>query len=288
MGIELNTWGNHSPSEIIEIAKLAEKLGFERVWMGDHIVAPLGNVTEHPYQPGILRQDQQLYDIWTVLGAVAAATRTIGIGTGIYVLPLRHPLLSATASVTLQNLAGGRFVLGVGAGWKREEFVALGADFDRRGRHFDETLDLLRELWNGGPVTYRGDLYALPTVAVCEAPVNIPVICGGNNPAALRRAAAKGDGWYNPSACGLDDCVRIRAHLTELRMQLGRQGEFSYHFRVKNLSKADVEKARAVGFNNMVVPWTLIEPLGGPGLDTAGKLRALEGAAKKLGVLRRL
>jgi len=284
MGIALNTWGNHTASEVVELARLAEELGFERVWVGEHVVAPIENVTEHPYQAGILRKDQLFYDIWSVLGAISACTTRIGIGTGIYVLPMRHPLLSAVAAVTLQSLSKGRFILGMGAGWKKEEFLALGADFDRRGQYFDEMVDLLRELWKGGPVTHRGNLYSLPKLSVSHEPVNVPLVFGGGSPAAIRRAATRGDGWYNPSSFDLEKCVEVRGQIDEMRRKAGRGTPFSYHLRIGELSRSSVERARDAGFESVVVPWTLIQPLGSADLDTQGKLRALRSAASELGL----
>src|SRR4051794_12784096 len=159
-----------APAELVELAVAAEQSGFDSVWLGEHVVAPMQYDSSHPTQPGsetahassnhngkpIVDPSVELVDPLVALAGVAARTATIGLATGIYLLPLRHPLLTARAAATLSDLSGGRFRLGVGSGWLREEFAALDVPFAGRTARLAEAIEVLRLAWQGGAVEFHG------------------------------------------------------------------------------------------------------------------------------------
>jgi probable F420-dependent oxidoreductase len=139
-----------SGPEAVATAQLAEGLGLESLWTGEHIVIPAHFDTPYPYDssgkmPGAGGVDMPDPLVW--LAYVAAATRTIKLATGVTVLPLRDPMVAAKQIATLDVLSGGRFILGIGVGWLAEEFAALGVPFNDRGRRTDAYLEAMRALW---------------------------------------------------------------------------------------------------------------------------------------------
>src|SRR4029077_1015710 len=140
--------------------------------------------------------DDPYLEPMVVLGAAAAATTRISIGTSVMIAPMRHPVLMAKQAATIDALSGGRLVLGVGVGWLREEFEALGADFDARGEVLDEWIAIARACWTGSAGPFEGKHYRLPGPIYCRpAPSGgIPLLVGGMSRQALRRASVAG-GW---------------------------------------------------------------------------------------------
>jgi probable F420-dependent oxidoreductase len=134
-----------------------------------------------------------------VLAAVASRTTSIKLGTGVFILPLRHPVMVARSVVTLDRMSGGRVLLGIGVGWMPNEFEIVGEDFTNRGKRTDEMIALMRELWSEETIEFHGEYYDIPPVKFAPKPVDrqrgIPIIVGGTSPGALRRAGRIGDGW---------------------------------------------------------------------------------------------
>src|SRR3954469_19721494 len=164
MKVGLTTY-NISAGELVDLAGAADELGFDSLWLGEHIVLPLEYETEHPttqyadhrhHKGPIVDPSTTLVDPLVALSAAAAATRRIKLATGIYILPLRPPLVTARMTATLHDVSGGRFLLGVGSGWLEEEFDALGVPFAERGARFDEAIELLRLSWSGAPFRFDG------------------------------------------------------------------------------------------------------------------------------------
>jgi alkanesulfonate monooxygenase len=179
---------------IYAYAERAEALGFESLWAWDHVL--LGVEPSFP-----------ILDAITILGAIAARTRRIGLGTGVLVLPLRNPVIAAKALGSLDVISGGRLILGVAAGWYAREFDAVGAPFKQRGRHFERNLDILLRLWTEERVTLEVDEFNLREAVLVPRPAQRPrppVLIGGYVDAVLRRAATVGDGWltyfYTPES----------------------------------------------------------------------------------------
>ena len=193
------------PAVLAKLARAAERFGYAHVWVSDHVLLPR---TSHV--PG----GHQL-DALVSLGWLAAHTERIGLGTSVLVLPHRGPAATAKALSTIDWLADGRLIVGVGAGWLREELGALGVPFEERGRRTDETIRILHDLWSD-----RAELTSWP-VGAGERSGPIPILVGGSSGAAMRRAARLGDGWHplNLLPAQLADAV---ADYRELCAQAGR------------------------------------------------------------------
>jgi probable F420-dependent oxidoreductase len=190
VGIHLPHIGRKAGPEAIRRAAVqAEELGFADAWASEHIIVPAGA----PYPPSAVFWDPVLTLTWA-----AAFTGRIGLGTSVLVLPMRHPLPLAKELATLQNLSGGRLVLGAGVGWMAAEFAALGVPFAERGRRMDEGIALMRAVWADDPVSFAARhvpavVDAMRMLPKPEGP--IPIWIGGSSEAALRRALRQ-DGWH--------------------------------------------------------------------------------------------
>jgi probable F420-dependent oxidoreductase len=187
-GVHLPQYGRAAGAEAISrAAKQAEDLGFADVWVSDHLAVP----ADAPYPPPFL------YEPVVTLTWAAAATRTIGLGTSVLVLPYRHPLHLAKELATLDQLSGGRLTIGVGSGWLEAEFDALGVSYVHRGARTDEAIDAMRACWGEQPVTFKGPTVEFEGMKVVPTPAHtIPIWVGGRAAPALRRAVTKGDGWH--------------------------------------------------------------------------------------------
>src|SRR6202007_539049 len=147
VGIHLPHIGRKAGPEAIRRAAIqAEELGFADVWTSEHIIIPRGA----PYPPSAIFYDPVLTLTWA-----AAFTKRVGLGTSVLLLPMRHPLPLAKELSTLQNLSGGRLILGVGVGWLEPEFAALGVPFNERGRRMDEGIAMMRAVWSQDPVNFH-------------------------------------------------------------------------------------------------------------------------------------
>ena len=191
------------PKILVEVAQLAEDLGYHSIFVADHIIVPRGLESQYPYSGDgsfPYAPDQDWLDPMVALGYLAGLTRTIRLGTSVTVLPMRHPIVTAKQIVSADHLSGGRVIFGVGVGWMAEEFALLGESFRDRGRRTDEYLQLIKNLWTQDNPSFEGDYF---NVANCGfAPKSTqqphtPIWIGGESRAALRRAARLGDGWHS-------------------------------------------------------------------------------------------
>jgi probable F420-dependent oxidoreductase len=207
----------------------------------------------------------QLTDPLVALAGAAARTSRLQLGTAIYLLALRHPLAVARAALTLQELSAGRLLFGVGVGWLRDEFEALGVPFGDRARRFDESLDILRMACAGGPFEHHGSVYDFGPVQLSASAMTVPLILGGNTPRALRRAAMRGDGWFasgNPSAA---EAIRLHAQLQSAQADAGRMAPLSTYVRASPPAAADVSRYAEAGFSQLVFWAHELCPSPGPG-----------------------
>ena len=190
-GIHLPQSGRKAgPDSIQRAARQAEELGWDDVWVNDHLAVPEGA----PYPPSAV-----FYEPIVTLTWAAAATRRVGLGTSVLVLPLRHPVHLAKEVATLDLLSEGRVILGAGIGWLREEFIALGADPTTRGRRTDESIELLRKCWGERTVDHDGRHVPTTMAAMRTLPQparEVPIWIGGTSEAAVERAIRIGDGWH--------------------------------------------------------------------------------------------
>jgi probable F420-dependent oxidoreductase len=187
------------PDQWIRLARAAEDAGFDQISLSDHVFYPDKLDSSYPYtdsgQP-VFAPDTQWPDVWVTTGALAAVTEQIRFATHVYVLPARNPFVVAKAVGTAAWLSGDRVVLGVGAGWMREEFTQLEQSFERRGARMEEQIEVLRTLWQGGMVEHHGEFYDFDRLEMAPVPAHpVPILIGGHSDVALRRAARVGDGW---------------------------------------------------------------------------------------------
>jgi probable F420-dependent oxidoreductase len=213
--------------DLADVARAAEAAGFESVWTTDHLVVPSSVASRYPYNDTgeFLPPGTPMLDPWVVLTACATATSTIGLGTDVYVLPLRHPFSTARAAATLDRLSNGRLTLGVGVGWMAEEYAATQVPFAERGRRADELIVLLRRLWTEPEVEHHGEFYEFDAVHFAPKPSQrggVPIVVGGTSTPALRRAARFGDGWIDAGITDLDVLAERCATLQRLRAEAGR------------------------------------------------------------------
>jgi probable F420-dependent oxidoreductase len=252
------------PDQLGEIAMRAEDLGYESVWVGEHVVTPVTLAHAYPGTSGRppFAPDSRFIEPFTALAYLAALTRAVRLGTGILILPLHSPVPVARAIATLDVLSGGRVSLGFGVGWMREEFDAVGQDFSDRGRRTDEMIAVLDSLFTKKRPSFAGQYYQLPEMGFEPKPVQQPrppFLVGGTSPAALRRAAALGDGWYG----GQDPPEKLAVTVAELRRLRERSGTADRPFEITALlgwgqgfDPDLVGRYRAAGVDRLVAtPW---------------------------------
>jgi probable F420-dependent oxidoreductase len=190
LGVHLPHIGRKAgPESIRRAAMEAEALGFDDVWVSEHIIVP----KDSPYPPTPSFWDPVLSLTWA-----AAVTSKVRLGTSVLVLPLRHPLPLAKELATLQNLSRGRLILGAGVGWLEAEFDALGVPFHERGRRMDEGIAMMRAVWSDDPVTFAAKWIPAKIESMRSQPLPIapiPIWIGGSSDAAIRRAL-RNDGWH--------------------------------------------------------------------------------------------
>lgn len=188
--------------DLVLTAQRAEALGFESLWIPDHIVLPTEYRSRYPYSASgrmPAPPDTPFHDPMMALAFVAGATSRIRLATGVLVLPMRNPFAVAKAAASLDVMSGGRFIFGIGIGWLREEFEAIGAPYEDRARRTREYIALMKELWTSSSPTYRGRLVSAAKIGFAPKPVQQPyppIVLGGDTEPSLRRAAQVGDGWY--------------------------------------------------------------------------------------------
>lgn len=213
-----------APEQWPALAVAAEAAGFDQLSLSDHVFYPEALDSSYPYSDSgrpIFPPDTPWPDVWVTIGALAALTRRITFSTHVYVLPARNPFVVAKAVGTAAFLSGDRVLLGVGAGWMREEFTQLEQAFDRRGARMEEQIEVLRALWRGGMVEHHGEFYDFDRLEMAPAPSRpVPVLVGGHSDTALRRAARVGDGWMGVYY-SVDELKDVVARLRRFRHDAG-------------------------------------------------------------------
>jgi probable F420-dependent oxidoreductase len=211
--------------QLPELAKYAEQVGFHGLMGGDHAVYPETIEAGYPYSEDgrpDMSPDWEYPDQWVSIAAMAAVTERILFTTGVYVLPVRNPHEVARATATLGILSQDRFVLGVGAGWMREEFEIYDVPFAARGKRMDECIEVIHKLWTGEMVEHHGGCFDFPRVQLSPVPAKAPLIyIGGDNELAIRRAAYLGDGWIN-AGNDVAEVGPLIARIHALRAEAGR------------------------------------------------------------------
>ena len=220
-----------SPEALDTLVASAEEWGFSSVMIADHIVFPVTIKSKYPYTvSGAFPGQGDALEQLSLMAFVAGKTRSLRLISSVMILPYRNPVVTAKMLATIDVLSRGRVTVGVGVGWLREEFEALGApDFDRRGAASDEYLRIFKALWTQDPASYHGEFYRFDSVRCLPHPVqkpHPPIWVGGHSKAALRRVARLGDGWH---PVGANPAVplrppELRASLDDLRRLTEAEG----------------------------------------------------------------
>ena len=214
------------PEMLIPFVQRAEALGYESVWTAEHVIIPKQYDSVYPYNPdGKLpfKPDAPIIDPLVALTFIAAATKKIRLGTGVNILPQMNPLYLAKWVSSIDHLSQGRLMLGLGIGWLREEFAAIGVPFERRGKRSNEYLEALKAVWTGEEVNYQGEFINWQGFSMRPKPAQpggVPLVIGGISQPAIRRTVKYGDGWY---VIGKDP-NDYRTHMQALAEECERQG----------------------------------------------------------------
>ena len=212
-----NNWGIEDPLQVLALGPLAEGLGYDSLW-----------VMDHTFNIGFIRErlDNKPYPL-TVLSYLAATTQRVLLGTSVLVLPSHNPVDLAKYAATLDQVSGGRVILGVGVGSMAEEFEALGVPMRQRGFLTDESIAVMKELWTSPQPSYHSRRWNFSDVRFSPKPLqkpHIPLWIGGDSPAALRRTATAGDGWH-PSSLSPEEFSLGKREIEDLAAKAGRDPE---------------------------------------------------------------
>ncbi len=239
----------------------AERLGFESVWMSDHLAFTVDmSGSPHPGEnlPPV-PPSTPVYDAFAYLCFLAGRTSRIRLGTNVYLLGLRHPFVAARAVQTLDLLSGGRAEVGIGAGWLRQEWTAAGLDPRTRGRRLDEALAVCKRLWSEEVIEHHGEFFDFSPVMFEPKPVQKPwppIHVGGESESALRRAARDADGWYGLTR-DVESAAVLVTRLHQLRREAGsEQDRFEVTLGGQPREPDDVKRWEDAGVDRLVVaPW---------------------------------
>jgi probable F420-dependent oxidoreductase len=224
--VPINAGPYIGPGFLGRFGRLLEDLGFESVWTFEHVIVPDDYESVYPYNPSgklAVSGSDRFVDPLVALAWVAACTERLRLGTGVNILSQVNPLYLAKQASSIDHLSGGRLMLGLGVGWLREEFDALGVPFERRGKRADEYIDAMTQAWSGETVNLRGEFVNWQGWSMLPTPVQqprIPIIVGGTSPAAIRRVVSRGDGWYVIHR----DVEHFGQLMDQLRAECERQG----------------------------------------------------------------
>lgn len=271
-----------------EICRRAEAAGFESVWGGEHVILPTRIESKYPYTADgkiPAEPDTAIPDPLIWLAFAAAAAPTLRLGTCILIVPQRNPVLLAKELATLDQLSGGRVELGIGVGWLKEEFDALGVPWERRGARSDEYIAAMRALWAGPHAEFHGEFVDFAPVTCSPRPVrgSIPVLVGGDTEAAIQRAVRLADGYFP----GEGDATRLGALLERLRTAAKRAGRDPGSIEINAMfghqmadPSAGVEQLASLGVGRVMIPAFFFAGPGG--LDRLGEfgsrvIRAVNG-----------
>ncbi|OBB74123.1 TIGR03619 family F420-dependent LLM class oxidoreductase [Mycobacterium sp. 852014-52144_SCH5372336] len=215
-------------SEILGLARAFDEAGYDGMVCSDHMIYPRELSSPYPDSPTgkpMWAPETAWPDCWVQIGAMAAVTTRLRFSNAVYIAPARPLLEVAKQVATASVLSDGRVSLAAGVGWMREEYELMGQDFRTRGKRLDEMIPALRELWRGGWVSWSGEYYQVPEMMIEPHPVGpVPILCGGESDAALRRAARLCDGWVG-YAYRWDDAVGYAQTLRALLREYGRENE---------------------------------------------------------------
>ncbi|MBP17548.1 MAG: LLM class F420-dependent oxidoreductase [Gammaproteobacteria bacterium] len=255
----------------LEICRRAESVGMESVWGGEHAIIPDSIASKYPYTADgkiPAEPDTPIPDPLIWLAYVAAVAPTLRLGTCILIVPQRNPLVLAKELATLDELSGGRVELGIGVGWMREEFDALGVPWERRGARNDEYIAAMRNLWAGPHAEYHGEFVNFEPATCSPRPVNgsIPVLVGGDTDAAIQRAVRIADGYF-PGEADIDRLGELIQRLRRAAEAADRDPDSIEINAIFNAQRVDpvpgVEQMAELGVGRIMVPAFFFDGPGG-------------------------
>ena len=229
MNIGISTFPTDYSVDIAVLAKRAEEIGFESLWVPEHPILPVNASSPWPGSAdGVIpKVYADIVDPFVALGRASAVTSTMKLGTGICLVPERNPLLLAKEVATLDMYSGGRFLFGIGAGWHKEETEIMGGDFPHRWTQTKESVLAMKSLWTEVESEYHGNYYDFPAVYSFPRPTqrpHPPVYLGGMARNVFKRVVEWGDGWM-PNRVAPDDISAGKQRLNELASEAGRDPE---------------------------------------------------------------
>jgi len=242
----------------VAFAQMAERYGFESIWVVEHVVMAVDYVSVYPYDPSgrsPFTADVPQPDPLIWLSYIAAATQRIRLATGILNVPQRNPLILAKEVASLDRLSGGRLELGIGIGWVREEAAAVGTSFDNRGRRTDEYVEVMRTLWREPVASFKGEFVNFERLVSQPKPLQtggVPIVVGGHSKAAARRAGRLGNGFY-PLGVSMEKLAALRHTMAESARQHGRDPG---SIEITCLGRPDLQSAElyaSLGVHRMVI-----------------------------------
>jgi probable F420-dependent oxidoreductase len=260
------------------IATAADDLGYESIWTVEHVAVPKGYQSPYPYSSSGKMggpDDMSIPDPLSWLAYIAAVTKNIKLATGVAILPQRNVIYTAKETATIDQLSNGRMLLGIGAGWMKEEFDVLGVPFDDRGKRTDEYIKTLRVLWGDESPTFHGDFVDFTDTYVRPQPVNksIPIHIGGHTDRAARRAGELGDGFF-PGASDKETLAHCIGVMRTVAEKNGRDPDAIEVTAGGAMDPAGIEALAELGISRIVLP-----PLA---MDKDGIRAALEGFAENV------
>jgi probable F420-dependent oxidoreductase len=269
-----------NPQLMAHLAQAAERFGFESIWTVEHVVIPQNYQSPYPYSPsGKIpgSEDVPIPDPLLPLAYAAAITKTLRLGTGVMILPQRHPLYVAKEVATLDVLSNGRVILGIGSGWLKEEFDSLGLDFHQRGARTDEAINSLRALWSPEAASsFHGKHFSFGPVKCFPKPVQkggVPIVVGGHSPAAAKRAGRYGNGFF-PAIAEPDKLKELFAMMSAEAKKAGRDPK---EIELSCMGRAKVDALK--GLQDIGVERVVVPP---PAYDPEGITRGLEKIANEV------
>ena len=254
-----NLMGNVEGAAVGELARAAEEVGFHSIWAVEHAVVPLEYASTYPYDDGgrLFKGASQLdiSDPLIWLAFAAALTTKIRLATGILILPQRNPLIAAKEIASLDRLSNGRIDLGIGVGWLREEFDALGVPFEKRGARTDEYLRAIRVLWSETEAEYHGEFVDFAPVYCQPKPTqsSIPILVGGHSDRAARRAGELGDVFF-PAERPVETLVALHSAAKQYAEDAGRDPSSIELWTSSNGDRKHLEQLIEVGVTQVMVP----------------------------------
>ena len=212
--------GVQSADQVVQTAQFVESLGYESVWTFEHVVVPVNYESKYPYnKSGNMgaAPETNFVDPLIALAAVAASTKTLRLATGVNILSQVNPIYMAKQAASLDFMSNGRFMLGVGIGWLREEFEALGVPFEHRGARFDDYVAGMRKIWSGEVVEHESDFISWKGFKSYPLPIQnpFPVVMGGVKGKIFKRTAQLGNGWFAPTG----DPAELKGHMENLKIE---------------------------------------------------------------------